>query len=305
MHWNWLLAALLVLQQPNGGGSVRIEHRGEVVEEVQTGDYIYPLPGVPMVDDNKLNALMDGIAKRTDLPPVNAALNGAGGIVPEQPGNVLDRNDFQSQFFAYIYEGSPAAIELRQRSVYPRVDSELLSAIKAKTIGSYVTYYNNGNRNRSSNIALAARTLNNYVVFPGERFSFNQALGKRTKEKGYLRAPVIVRGEMNEDVGGGICQVSSTLFNAADRAGLKIVERFSHSRKIHYVPPGRDATVSWYGPDFVFENPYSDPVLIRAYAGSGRVNITICSTELIEPSTRSVPEASRKLPEEVKTESPR
>lgn len=92
----------------------------------------------------------------------------------------------------------------------------------------------------------------------------------RTPDKGYMKAPVIVRGELSEGVGGGICQVSSTLFNAVDRAGLEIVQRYSHSRRVPYVPPGRDATVSWGGPDLRFQNKYNQPVLIRAKQHGGR-----------------------------------
>src|SRR5699024_8549970 len=102
-----------------------------------------------------------------------------------------------------------------------------------------------------------------------ETFSFNNVVGKRTKEKGYKKAPVIVKGELAEDIGGGICQVSSTLFNAVNLQGIEIVERYSHSREVPYVPPGKDATVSWWGPDFVFKNRYSHPVLIRAIVEKG------------------------------------
>ena len=85
-----------------------------------------------------------------------------------------------------------------------------------------------------------------------------------------MPAKIIVRGEFSEGIGGGICQISSTLYNAVDRAGLKIVERYSHSRSVPYVPPGRDATVNWGGPDFSFKNNYNQPILIRAQALPGQ-----------------------------------
>lgn len=118
-------------------------------------------------------------------------------------------------------------------------------------------------------------------------------------EKGYQRAKVIVRGEVSEGIGGGICQISSTLFNAADRAGLQIVQRYSHSRSVPYVPPGRDATVSWYGPDFVFQNKYEYPVLIRAVVYGGQISIMLYSSDEIKNKPRGVPSASKRLPEEV------
>lgn len=300
MGWNGLIVALLIIHQwahPN----LWVESRGEkVAEEIAHEDYSYPLPVSPLVDEDRLSRLMDKVAGAVEREPVNASLDGAGRIVPGQVGFKLDRTGFRRLFYGYMMEGEPTRLEAPLLNIYPRVDSEVLSAIKVRQIGQYATYYNSRNRNRSFNISLAAKALNNHVVFPGERFSFNQTVGKRTKEKGYLRAPVIVRGELYEDIGGGICQVSSTLFNAVDRAGLTIVERYSHSRSVHYVPPGRDATVSWYGPDFVFQNMYDQPILIRAFANAGTVSIIIASSELVELQPREVPGASRTLPEEVK-----
>nr|WP_237706217.1 VanW family protein [Ornithinibacillus scapharcae] len=90
-----------------------------------------------------------------------------------------------------------------------------------------------------------------------------------------------MRGELSEDIGGGICQVSSTLFNAVDMNGITIVERYSHSRRVPYVPPGKDATVSWWGPDFSFKNELSHPILIRSKAKDGRLAIRIFTSESV------------------------
>jgi len=155
-----------------------------------------------------------------------------------------------------------------------------------------VTSFNNSNKKRTNNIKLAVAAINNYVIFPGETFSFNRVVGKRTAAKGYLKAKVIVRGEYAEDIGGGICQVSSTLFNAVDNAGLKIVQRFSHSRKVPYIPPGRDATVSWYGPDFVFKNKYNQPVLIQAKTLGNLLIIKLYSSDVVEYDPKQVPKPS-------------
>jgi vancomycin resistance protein YoaR len=302
MGWNGIFALMIALQHwvfPNSHAIIMSQ--GEVIaDHVEREAYWYPAPGIPLINEEKLNELTGRIAGGVERPAVNASLDAAGRIVPERNGAKLDPIAFKRLFYGFMLEGEPTQIEAPLRPVYPRVDSEILSAIKVKQIGQYATYFNSRNQNRSANIALAAKALNNHVVFPGERFSFNQTVGKRTSQKGYMRAPVIVRGELYEDIGGGICQVSSTLFNAADRSGMKIVERYSHSRSVRYVPPGRDATVSWYGPDFVFENPYDQPVLIRAFVSPGAVQIIICSSELVELRPRQVPEASKELPEEVR-----
>lgn len=302
MRLQLILALLCMFQQGPYSDSLVIEQNGKAILEMKRSQFSHTLTGVPLVDHDKLSTFMDVLDKKVQKPPLNAMLDGAGTIVPEQFGSKLDRKWFIEQFYRFIFEGELLRLEVPMQTIYPKVDSELLSDIKVKRIGTYATYYNSRNKNRSHNIGLAADAINNYVVFPDEKFSFNEVVGKRTKESGYLRAPVIVRGEVSEDVGGGICQISSTLFNAIDRAGLKIIERYSHSRHVKYVPPGRDATVSWYGPDFVFQNNYDQPILIRAYAQGGQVSIVICSSDDIIAKTKQVPSASRKLPEEVKLE---
>ncbi len=231
------------------------------------------------VNDQKLELEMDVLGEKIYKKPVNAKLDDDGNIVKEKPGTRLDRIKFRQLFQDYFYGGSREEISLPRQKVYPRVDSELLAEIREKEIGSYITYFKENNKERSHNIVLAAEAINNNVVFPGERFSFNNIVGKRTKERGYKRAPVIVKGELAEDIGGGICQVSSTLYNAVELKGVQIIERYSHSRSVPYVPPGRDATVSWYGPDFVFKNNYRQPILIRASADEGKMIIRILSSE--------------------------
>ena len=96
--------------------------------------------------------------------------------------------------------------------------------------------------------------------------------------------------------------MSSTLFNAVDRAGLRIIERYSHSRHVSYVPPGRDATVSWYGPDFRFQNKYNQPILIRAKQYGGSMVVTLHSSDMINYSSKKVPNAPSRLPEEINKE---
>src|SRR5690625_7490070 len=108
-------------------------------------------------------------------------------------------------------------MELPVKLIYPRVDSELLSEISEQEIGSYVTYFKKNNKERTHNIKLATDAIDSHVVFPGETFSFNKIVGKRTEEKGYKRAPGIVKGELSGDSGGGICQTSATRYGAVDR----------------------------------------------------------------------------------------
>ncbi|PWW05730.1 vancomycin resistance protein YoaR [Paenibacillus cellulosilyticus] len=311
MFLSWLTVMIMLMQQPQPipvpyqpelPKTLAIVHQGQTIATIDRRNFSIAGMGSPFVNEPQVDKLTTDVARRTDRPAVNAKLDGAGRIISERAGARLDRALLAETIYRFMIEGGRTQVEVPQLPIYPKVDSELLAQIKEKSIGHYATYYNSNNKNRSHNISLAASAINNTVVFPGETFSFNAIVGKRTTEKGYMKAPVIVRGEVSEDIGGGICQISSTLFNAADRAGLHIVQRYSHSRNVPYVPPGRDATVSWYGPDFVFQNKYSLPVLIRAFAQHGQVHVSIYSNEMIHYKPREVPHASKQLPEEVPAE---
>jgi len=144
-----------------------------------------------------------------------------------------------------------------------------------QSLSKYTTIYDAGNANRSHNIALAAKTINGTIVMPGETFSYNGILGNTNKEKGYKLGTAYVGGKVVESYGGGICQVSSTLYNSALYANLEIVERYNHSYVVSYVPAGRDATVAYGGKDFKFKNNRTYPIRIDASAKNGVVSISI------------------------------
>lgn len=299
---NWLLVFFLIIPTNAFSDELSIIDEGETIAVVKRESFILSLPGLDILDTYELEKLMEQINQQIEKKPVNAKMDDYGRIIKEENGHRLNVYAFRKLFFEYFYEQKMNEIHVPKMTVFPKVDSELLASIREKRIGHYVTYFNSHNKARANNIALAAEAINNYVVFPGETFSFNEVVGQRTVEKGYMKAPEIVRGEMTEGVGGGICQVSSTLFNAVDKSGVKIVERYSHSRYVPYVPPGRDATVSWYGPDFRFQNNYHEPLLIRAKASNGQMMVEIYSSENIVYKPREVPDASYHIPEEIQVE---
>lgn len=144
-----------------------------------------------------------------------------------------------------------------------------------QTLSKYTTIYDAGNKNRASNIALASKTINDVILLPGEVFSYNGTLGNTTKEKGYKQGGAYVGGKVVQAYGGGICQVSTTLYNAVLYANLEIVERYNHSYPVSYVPAGRDATVAYGGKDFKFKNSRNYPIKISANAKNGVVSISI------------------------------
>lgn len=142
-------------------------------------------------------------------------------------------------------------------------------------ISTYTTHFDPQETNRVQNIKMGAKKLTGTVVQPGEIFSFNQVVGPRKKERGFKQAPEIVNGEVVDGIGGGVCQVSSTLYNAVLLADLPIVERVHHSQPVSYVDLGRGAAVYDGQLDFKFKNKAENPVLIMARVTSRQLTISI------------------------------
>ena len=143
-----------------------------------------------------------------------------------------------------------------------------------ETLSKYTTIYDAGNTSRSTNIAIAAKTINGTIILPGETFSYNKVLGNTTKEKGYRLGGAYVNGKVVPAYGGGICQVATTLYNTVLYANLEIVERYNHSYSVSYVPASRDATVSYGGKDFKFKNSRTYPIKLVASAKNGVISIS-------------------------------
>ena len=142
-------------------------------------------------------------------------------------------------------------------------------------LGTFYTKYDVSNTNRSTNIKLATNKINETIIMPGETFSYNQTVGKRTIEAGYKEAGAYAGGQIVQEVGGGICQVSSTLYNAVLYANLEVVERYNHCFESSYVDVGRDATVSWGTVDFKFKNNRKYPIKILATSKNGVETVSI------------------------------
>jgi vancomycin resistance protein YoaR len=285
----WIMGALLLIQSAHPPDSLVITKDGQPISIVTREEFSVTPSGIPIINKNKYSQLIQQLNEQVSTPPTNAGLDKYGNIIPEKVGQRMNEQVFTERFYDYFFGHRLDSLEIPMMEVYPKVDSELLANIRGIRIGRYITSFNSSNTKRTTNIQLAVAAINNHVVFPGETFSFNQVVGKRTALKGYLKAKVIVRGEYAEDIGGGICQVSSTLFNAVDSAGLQIVQRFSHSRHVPYIPPGRDATVSWYGPDFEFKNNYNQPILIQAKTMGNLLIILLYSSDVLEFTPRTVP----------------
>lgn len=198
-------------------------------------------------------------------------------IAPAQTGTKLDVERLYENLKAQIDQEN-ADIKLKVDIVYPKVTE---NQIAARTVlrGAFRTYYGWSVDTRKANIKLALAAINGTVVSSGERFSFNQTVGRRTAERGYQEAPIIKDGKYIAGVGGGVCHVSTAMYNCALRADMRIVSVSRHTLPVRYVPYSFDAMVS-SGTDFVFENSSDFPVYIYAAAEDDYINIAIYGAAL-------------------------
>lgn len=162
----------------------------------------------------------------------------------------------------------------------PDVDYfDLAAELFNDTLASCTTQFNSGLKGRTTNVKLAAQKINGVILNPGEVFSFNNTVGKRTAEAGFENATIYTSNGMEDGLGGGICQVSSTLYNATLYADLETVERRNHKYKVTYVKLGTDATVAWGSIDFRFKNSRNYPVKIEATVSGNSLTVAIKGTK--------------------------
>lgn len=200
--------------------------------------------------------------------------DGSYQIVKEKPQIVFDIGQIKNEIRNHIFQQNFSMVELRPTSLEkPSVTKEMLHGMDSM-LGEYTTYFSN-DYNRSSNIKLATEVVNGTILQPGEVFSYNERTGERTAAAGYLDAPVFVDGKLEPGIGGGICQVSSTLFNVALLSGLEVLERSAHFAPVGYLEIGRDATVSYGSLDFVFKNSLPRPIYIMSEYFPGGITIRI------------------------------
>lgn len=210
----------------------------------------------------------------------------------EQTGIAINeeqlKSDIQSALSARQFD---KVITVSASEVQPEY-STAAAKQKYKTIGTYTTN-TTSNSKRNTNIRLAAAALNGTIVGPGQEVSFNDTVGQRTEAKGYQGAAAYNNGEVVQEIGGGVCQVSTTLYNAALKAGMKISMRRSHTFEPSYVTPGMDATVSWGGPDFRFINTSSSAIGIKASYSNQTVTVSIYGVPVLEDGVTYSLEATK------------
>ena len=227
--------------------------------------------------DEKLNE----IAAKINRDPVNAVCRFSGDVIEKIPGVIgkkLNTQELAENLKAPLTTLNlpTGIIDLKPEEIQPFITTEDIAEIDS-VLGSFSTYYYPGDR--GDNIWLAASSISNKIVKPSWTFSFNDTVGERTWDAGYKVAGVIINGRPAEDYGGGVCQVSSTLYNAVLLAGLTPTERTPHFFQSTYIAPGRDATVADGQIDFKFRNDYPHNVYLIAEAYGSTLSVYVLGTK--------------------------
>lgn len=221
---------------------------------------------------------IDKIAEQVIGDPVSATVSKEDGktIVPEKVGVQFDVEEART----IIGDGSAESYEIPVTTTAAKVTAEKLEEVLFRdTLASCSTSLNEGNVPRTNNVRLASAAISGTILNPGEEFSYNNVVGERTTERGYQSAGAYSGNEIIDEVGGGVCQPSSTLYMAVLRADLEVTQRVNHSFTVAYTPLGEDATVSWGGPDFCFKNDTDYPIKILAEQSNGQLTMTIVGTK--------------------------
>ena len=233
-------------------------------------------------DEVLMNAKLDEIAEEFDCEAEDSTVtrkNGKFVITDEKDGLVMDKEKTMEAVAEVMETRMSGKVLIVAEVTKPEVTAEDNENV-TDLIGTFYTTYNNSDRNRNTNLAVGCQYINGTILAPGEVFSANVELGSQTAAGGYKMAGVYNNGKVEQGMAGGVCQVTTTLYNAAIMAELEIVERHPHSMTVGYVPLGRDAAIAGNYKDLKFKNNTEYPIMIEAYASGGKLVMNIYGKEV-------------------------
>lgn len=258
----------------------------EAIEKGEAGTYTVSTDGL----EEAVNAAVEKLAAGWDVKAKNGSISSYDSASGEfifsgaQNGKEIDRVKLVAEILSAIDAGEyQKTITATANVVEPEI-TEAQAKASFKRLGTYTTT-TTSNKARNENIRIASQAINGKIIQPGEEFSFNLTTGNRTEEKGYQAAGAYVNGVLVEEPGGGVCQVSSTLYNAVVFSGLKTTERHAHSYEPSYVTPGEDAMVSYdgySGPDMKFVNNSKTAVGIKTSFSNQKLTVSIYGNPILE-----------------------
>lgn len=235
-------------------------------------------------DEGALNSFVDTIIKETDRAPENASIKIVGGKFEYKNqivGYKVNREIFKTDIINKLSKGTQENLKITGEEQPPNITIDQVSAINTK-ISSYTTNFTSTpNPNRENNISLAAAKINGLLLLPEDVFSFNNVVGKTSENEGYKKAPTICKNRIVDGYGGGICQVSSTLYSAMLHANVKAIERTNHNLPVAYIPLGFDATIAEGSVDYKFKNTLGYPMYIESIINNGNITFNIYSNNAL------------------------
>lgn len=289
-NYPWSMKVLYEGKEPYEVKDLMAEKIDELLNEIYHGEpkekYTLDTTGL----EEAVKAEAQAAASLWDVPAKNGSIAGfdkdTGKFIysGEQSGLVIDQEKLASDIQTALNQKKfDATIKAEGKSVAPEI-TEAQAKELYQVIGTFTTT-TTSNKDRNTNIKLACDALNGLIIQPGQEFSFNNTTGNRTTDKGYRPAGAYSNGVLVEEPGGGVCQVSSTLYNAVVFSGLTTTERHAHSYEPSYVTPGEDAMVSYdgyAGPDMKFVNNSQSAVAIRTKFVDQKLTISIVGIPILE-----------------------
>jgi vancomycin resistance protein YoaR len=234
-------------------------------------------------NDKIVAQMLEKIAKDVNKKPVDATItmasSGKFNVTSDTIGKQLDSKKLKTDIASKIngtLSGQVVSIVAPVSDLKPKASSASLNAINTK-ISSYSTNFASSADGRATNIDLSTESINGTLLMPGDVFSFNGVVGERTSERGYQYAGVIIGDKIEQGLGGGICQVSSTLYNAMLTTDILSTERIHHTIASGYIPKGQDATVDWGNLDYKFKNTFKYPIFIEGFTSNRNLYFNIYS----------------------------
>lgn len=249
-------------------------------DRLEQGKYDKTAFEISAVAPNKLTAadVVAAVQQEVQEPTLDLKADPSGGtLVSGKPGVTVDQDALQKLLDSTETKGT-----MKLTLTQPKYsDEEYRSLLFRDELARGKTSFNADNVGRTTNVLLATEACDGVVLLPGDTFSYNDTVGPRTYERGFKDAIVYVGTSAEAGVGGGICQVSSTLYYTVLRADLKIVERHAHSRIVTYVPLGEDATVAWGSKDFKFRNDTDFPIRVETSHTRSTLTVRIVGTQTV------------------------
>ena len=237
-------------------------------------------------DEVKLSKSLENIANKINIPVKNAKLYISGGsfnVTPSTTGKEFDVASNKEAIYEAINSKKYGEVNLKVNDINPKISTSMVKSVDT-LLAEHSTKFSTNLFGRAENIRISSNRISDVLLMPGEVYSYNNLTGIRTIANGYYNAPVIINGDLEDAPGGGVCQTSTTLYNAVLYSGLKIEQVKNHSITSNYAPRGKDAMVNDSGSDLKFSNPYDHPIYVKSIVNGDTITCQIYGNSEDKPN---------------------